>query len=115
MSILDFVLVLALGYIIGNFHAIWKLRKILADTVTEQALNEKTPKTIHEIYKLEIETIDDTLYLYDSDTKDFVCQGSSLNELAMLCKTYRNIMLATVVHGDKVFMFVNGNHKEFNP
>jgi hypothetical protein len=114
MSIIDFLCVLVLGYVIGNFHTIWKLRKLISDTATEHGLSETSSKTIHEIYMLEVETVGDTLYLYDADTKDFVCQGSSLTELAMLSKTYRNIMIAKVVHDDKVFMFVNGNYKEFN-
>lgn len=113
MSLFDFLCILALGYIIGNFHALWKLRKIIIDTAKD-TVSDKTSKTVHEIYNLEVETVEDTLYLYDTNTKDFVCQGSSLTELATLSKTYRNIMLATVIHNDKVFMFINGKHKEFN-
>jgi hypothetical protein len=116
MSVIDFVCVLVLGYVIGNLHTIWKLKELISSTAKEKGIRldgaDETKSTVHDIYKLEVEKVGDTLYLYDIETKDFVCQGSSLSELAMLSKTYRNIIVATVSHDDKVFMFVNGNYKE---
>lgn len=117
MSIIEFLCVLALGYVIGNLHTIWKLRKIISDVAKDQDIDldnsPNTTATKQDIYNLEIEAVGDVLYLYDTDTKDFVCQGASLAELATYSKNYKKIMLATVKHNDKVFMFVNGNYKEF--
>lgn len=117
MGIIEIICILVIGYVLGNLHTIWKLRKLITDVAKSQVikLDEETESktVIHDIHKLEIEMVDNTMYLYDSETKDFVCQGSSLSELANLSKTYKNIMVATVVHDDKVFMFVNGNYKEF--
>jgi len=121
MSIIDFLSVFVLGYVIGNLHTVWKLRELISTTAKEKGIDlgaisdiSETKSTVHDIYKLEIEKIGDTLFLYDIETKDFVCQGSSLSELAMLSKTYKNIMVATVSHDNKVFMFVNGKYKELS-
>lgn len=116
MSIVEIICFLVIGYVLGNLHTIWKLRKLITSVAKDQGikLDKTETKTVaYDVYKLEIETVGDTLYLYDTETKDFVCQGSSLSELANLSKTYKNIMVATVAHDDKVFMFINGNYKEF--
>ena len=117
MSIIEFLCVLVLGYVLGNIHTIWKLRKLISDVAKNEGINlddaeVKSKNTAYDVHKLQIETIGDILYLYNIETKDFVCQGSSIDELATLTKTHR-IMVATVAYDDKVFMFVNGKYKEF--
>lgn len=105
-----------IGYMIGHAATIWKLRGFIKEVAKAEGidLNEDfTEKPIVEVHKLEVEEIEKMLYLFDRDTKDFVCQGSTIEELARHAKDYRNIMMATVVHRGKVFMFVNGNSKEF--
>jgi hypothetical protein len=107
-----------LGYAVGYFSVIWKLRDVIKDVAKAEGidLNEDftvKEKKVTEVYKLDVEEINQMLYLFDRESKDFVCQGSSIDELARLCKEYRNIMMATVVYQNKVFMFVNGHAKEF--
>ena len=63
--------------------------------------------------EVEVEEIDNVLYLYERDSHDFICQASSIEELAIKAKDYKNVMLATVIHDNKVFMFHNGNAKEY--
>jgi hypothetical protein len=111
---IELIVCLVVGYVIGNVHTIWKLRKLIAEAGIdfEQNLVE-TEKPKVQIYKLTVETMDDILYLYDRDTNDFVCQAKSLEELAKSCKEYKNIMVATVIHDSKVFIFANGKSQEY--
>ena len=105
---------LALGYVIGNVHTIWKLRKILKDEsidVSTTSFELEQHKTL--IHKLVIEEMDNMLYLYDHDTKDFICQATTMEELAKTCNEYKKILVATVIHDSKVFIFTNGNYQEF--
>jgi hypothetical protein len=115
--LLTLLLAVFIGYLIGHVSTIWKLRQLIQEAATAEGidLDEVTLEkdNIVEVYKLEVEEIDSTLYLFERETKDFVCQGSTVEELAKLSKDYKNIMMATVVHQNKVFMFVNGNSREF--
>lgn len=47
--------------------------------------------------KLVVEHTDNMLYLYDSQTNTFICQGKTLEELARLSKQYKNITDAMVL------------------
>jgi hypothetical protein len=70
--------------------------------------------TLRKVFKLEIEKINDMLYLYERETHDFICQANSIEELAVKAKEYKNIIVATVItHDNRVFMFSNGVPKEY--
>jgi uncharacterized protein YhbP (UPF0306 family) len=64
------------------------------------------------VYKLKVETHDNTLYLFDKDSDEFICQGSSVQELAKLALERKQIALAAVLHDTKVFAFRNGESSE---
>ena len=118
MEILLLLLGGIIGYFIGYSTVIWKLREFLREAAVAQGIKVNQDFTVTEektndIRKLEVEQVGDVLYLYDRETKDFVCQAASIDELATQCKAYKNILLATVIHNEKVFMFVNGNSKEY--
>jgi hypothetical protein len=58
-----------------------------------------------------VEKSNNILYLYNREDETFVCQGSSLEELAVLAKEYKNIKYAAVLHDDDVVAFVDGKIK----
>jgi len=102
MTLLDIILLLALGWVMGEFYTMYKLRKnIHAYLIIE----EQTRPTV---FKLETESVGDTILLYDRDTKSFICQGNSLQQLAELCRQYNKIEYATVKHGEDFFAFFEG-------
>ena len=73
----------------------------------------KTEEEAQQIAKLEVEEHNNILYLYHRESRDFVCQGKSLEELATLAKKYKNITHGVVLHNQKVFVFVDGISKEY--
>jgi hypothetical protein len=108
-----------IGYQLGVMRTAWLLRDIIRagakkelGMVIDDGYNivddgkEKEP----EVYKLVIEKIKDTLYLYDHED-DFVCQALTVEDLAKLAKQYKNIDYAAVIFGDEMYMFVNGEVK----
>lgn len=123
MDMFDIILILAIGYFIGKAHAYYSLAKTIRDLAEENGIDiekdwlnkdEDADKTLKDkIHLLRVETVNDVLYLYEKDTNDFVCQGSNIDDLATRAKEYKNILLASVLHNDKVFMFVNGTSKEY--
>ena len=121
MELIIIISLVAIGYWIGNMHASYKFFKIMKKVAQEQGVDlDKEVEKLHqkvgntnEVYKLATEKHGDMLYLLNRESDDFVCQGKSLDELASLAQKYKNIKLATVVHDDKVFMFIDGNSKEY--
>jgi len=106
MTLLDIILILALGWVMGEFYTMYKLRKNIRSYLIIQ---EETRPTV---FKLETELIDDIIFLYDRDTNDFICQGNSLEQLAQLSREYKKIEYVTVKHGDYFVAFIEGKVTE---
>ena len=107
MTLLDIILILALGWVMGQFYTIYKLRKNLRSVIIIQ---EEVSRP--NVFKLETEEVDNTILLYDRDTNDFICQGTSLEQLAQLSREYKKIEYATVKHGDYFVAFIEGKVTE---
>jgi hypothetical protein len=121
MEILPIIIAFIVGFAVGEGYVLFKLRHTIRriagnhgiDIDNElEKLEEQQTITI-QIHRLEIEQHDDVLYLYDRTNENFVCQAKSIDELAKLSKSYKNIKVATVVHQDKVFVFNDGIAEEY--
>jgi hypothetical protein len=108
MDILLYFIIFYLGIQFGELLTTLRIRHL----ISKIELEEINPSEETEIKKLMTEQINDVLYLYNHDTKDFICQGSSIEELAKIAKEYKNINLAAVIHNEKLFLFNNGTCKE---
>jgi hypothetical protein len=103
MTLLDIILILALGWVMGEFFTVYKLRKNLRSIIIIEE-EVKRPN----VYKLETELVDDIILLYDRETHDFICQGNSLEQLAQLSRQYKKIEYASVKHGEYFVAFIEG-------
>jgi len=122
MEIIYSAIVFGLGYFVGQVACIYQFRKSLKAIAEEagidltselQKLDIKFQEELKHVFKLETEQINGTLYLYNRETNDFICQGKTIEELANFAKKYKNINYASVIHGDTVYTFMNGEAKEF--
>lgn len=103
-----------IGYEIGKIRTAWLLRDMIREGAKQQlGINiDENFNVVEEnkeptVYKLFIEKIKDTLYLYDHQD-DFICQASTLEELATSAKQFKNIKYAAVLYGEETYMFVDG-------
>jgi len=115
LLILVFVVGFILGKIYGYYHVVSLMKEIAEDNGIdlEKALGlKKDEHTVPEVYKLKVEQHGDMLYLFDYEQDEFICQGSSVQELAKHAKEYKNICIAAVLHGEKVFKFKDGESTE---
>jgi hypothetical protein len=110
-SFITIILVFLIGFLVGeivttiNFSL--RIQKIIKDTqILKEELDKK--EITFNLFELETEQIEDQIYLYTRDTKDFICQGQTLEELAKLSKEYKNIKHAEVRHENKFFIFNDG-------
>lgn len=69
---------------------------------------EESTGQAEKVHKLSVEQHGELLYLFDKESDNFICQGSSVQELCDLAKKNKNVNLAAVMHGDKVFAFKDG-------
>jgi hypothetical protein len=127
MDIIDFALILTTGFFIGRAYTYWTLYQALKELaeaegldlsdelqkIKEKHLDEDEGITVIKVVPLQIESHGNLLYLFERETDKFICQGSTIEELAKLAKDNKNIITASVTYGEKVFMFINGTSKEY--
>jgi hypothetical protein len=116
---MELLLTFVVGFILGKMYGYYKIVKMMKEVAEENGFNlekelgltKEEPK-IPEVYKLEVETHGNMLYLFDKESDNFICQGSSVQELAKLAKEYKNVTLAAVKYDGKIFAFKNGESIE---
>ncbi len=113
--------IFAAGFVAGKLHTYFHVAKLLRDIAAHAGIDierelkkldseEEKPEKL--VYKLMVEEHGELLYLFDKDTDEFICQGSSVQELAKLALERKKINLAAVLHGEKVFKFKDGESTE---
>lgn len=108
------IVVFGIGFYVGETTFAWRIRHLIFKEAKEQGIKIEldAPETKPNIAKLFIEKANNIMYLYDYDAKTFVCQGNSIDELALLAQKYKNIKYAVVQHDEEMLIFVNGSVKE---
>jgi hypothetical protein len=109
-------LVFWLGYQTGFAILSHRLRHLLYKEAKKQGIVIPYQDNVLEVQhptvsQLMVEKANDILYLYNREDDSFVCQASSIEELAKLAKEYKNIKYAAVLHDDDVVAFVDGKIK----
>jgi hypothetical protein len=109
MDVILYLVVFYLGCKFGEITFAFRIRHQLLKLESEE--NELI-ETRTEIKKLVTEKVDNSILLYEVGTHTFICQGSTLDELATLSKSYKNIKIAAVHHNDEFVWFVDGTVKK---
>jgi hypothetical protein len=105
MGVLELCIAFAIGFFLGE----WILAKRIRDVIVAET--SKEVEDAIEVFKLKTTASDDSILLYD-DQDAFICQGKTLEELAFRCKQHSNIHVASVLHGNKIVIFMDGKVKE---
>ena len=104
------------GYQLGVHLTVWTLRDFLREAAHKEGINidedfniinNKTPEKIN-VSKLVVESQNGVMYLYNHTDSRFVCQGTTINELAERANKQQNIKYASVLHNDKIVAFIDG-------
>jgi hypothetical protein len=110
MSLFDIIIIFSLGFFLGEAVTLWKLRSSIKNLANNLGLDISTEKVVHTkvVKLLRVEKIKDILYLYDIEDDVFVCQASSIEDLAKRVKEINYAHLAGVVDGDDRLWFSDG-------
>jgi hypothetical protein len=105
---MDYLIIAGLiiaAFSIGRIYQAFKIVDILVrahtDEVNEQATNL-------EVFKLEIEEHQGTKFLYDSNAQEFICQGSTLEDLAKLFNERKQKSLGMLEYDNISVYFIDG-------
>ena len=122
MDILLLALIIVIAFQAGKHYGYYKIVTLMKQVAEEQGIDlekelglvkeQEDGKKVPAVYKLEVETHGNLLYLFDKETDRFICQGSNVQELAKLAKELKQVNYAAVKHGDKIFQFKDGESTE---
>jgi len=119
MELLILFAIVVVAFQAGKHYGYYKIVKLMKEVAEEQGLDlerelgiiqvrEEEKNKADTVHKLQVEQHGEMLYLFDKESDNFICQGSSVQELCDLAKKHKNVNLAAVLHGDKVFAFKDG-------
>jgi hypothetical protein len=112
-ELLIFIVGLYIGYQVGYSVLAWRIKDVLIKEAKSEGLDvsmfeeQKPTNTVSQLF---VERANNVLYLYDKEANSFICQASSIEDLARLAKEYKNIKYAAVMdeQADVVVAFVDG-------
>lgn len=104
LSLLDLISAFLFGMFVMDKIIFYRIRKALEEAGVDFEAEEKIE--VVQVKKYFIEDINGLLYLYEFTTNNFVGQGNSLDELAILAQDKSNI--AGVKYNEEVIWFVDG-------
>jgi hypothetical protein len=98
------------GYQFGVSVIAYRLRDLIYKEAKRRGVLKETDPELEklDVAQLFVEKSNNILYLFERDTDNFICQGSTLEELATLAQKYKNIKYAAVMIDKEVYAFVDG-------
>ena len=95
------------GAFFGTRYTLYRLQKALEEAGVDFEEEEKVE--VIKVKKYFIEKINELFYLYEHTSNQFIGQGKSLEELAVIAKD--NAEIAGVTYDEEVVWFVDGKVK----
>lgn len=114
-NVLYTIAIFYLGYKLSELVQLVKLKMAVEKLLESRGLSldeaVATPDNFT-ILVLEIEEVDDIKLLYDKEDHEFICQGHTLEELAVKFNERKKQSLGTLKHNDTNIYFINGKVKD---
>ena len=115
MDIFYILLAFSIGWFGGQYYMALQLKKQIAKIAERYGMTlEELVKSFEQVTTIEIKKVPNlvteyqgnTIYLYNKDTGKFICQATSLDELAELC--HNEYKAALVEDKNTNLIFANG-------
>jgi hypothetical protein len=107
---MDFLLLFlgfVIGWIVGVNLLTYRIKQAIIQ-LDKADMTAEIEKMIKEIPVMKTEKVNGFIFLYDKVSSAFMCQGSSLDEVAANLKSVKNINFAQVTHDEQEFWFIDG-------
>jgi hypothetical protein len=109
-----------LGWVVHGLFVNYQVRKVLAaiakehnislEEMVDEVMSDK--KNVVRVPILFTEAVGNSIMLFNKETKQFVCQATSLEELAKNMMDHTSIKIAVVDHDAERMLFVDGKVKK---
>jgi len=108
-NIWDFILIFLLGWTVGVKFYMYRLEKGLKEYAKDNGIKiEEVDGKPSIVPTLIVEIQEGVLYLYDKKSKNFVCQGKTLDEVANLLENYNKIPQARIEYLNRILLIEKG-------
>ena len=108
-NIWDYILIFLLGWTIGVKFYMYRLEKDVKKYAKDNGIVIKEVDGKPSIVPtLIVEIQEGVLYLYDKKSKNFVCQGKTLDEVANLLENYNKIPQARIEYLNRILLIEKG-------
>ena len=111
MSILEFIgylTIFAAGFFAGEAVMARRIQNVLTSIVEDEIPDNISNEKVIDVRKLIVEHWEGLMFLYEAETKHFVCQGKTMDDLAKLAKEQSNISYAAVQDDTTLVWFIDG-------
>lgn len=108
---MEALIIFICGFWLGMVFTANRIRKQIYKIAKEQGIQvdgEEPKMAVQKIPFLTVEKHGDVLYLFNTYSNSFMCQGKTVEELAEKLSTIQNINIANVRNGNDNVWFVNG-------
>ena len=109
----------AFGWFAHSAYVAWKLNRIIRRIAKEHniSIEEMMEQVSQENKVIKVpylftEAVDNSIMLFNKETKQFICQAASLEDLAKNLMDHNKIKFAVVSHNDENLWFVEGKVKK---
>lgn len=104
---IEIIIGFVIGWILSFVHFANKLNKVSVEDFKKfkSAGNKEEEK---QVPVLNIEKHGNMFYLFNHETNTFICQGSSIDELAEKAYKYQNIQVAIIQNNKGFVKIING-------
>lgn len=109
---MDYIIIAVVSWYLGMRFSGFMMQRAIMQLAKENGITlDNGQKKIKLVPLLITEAHEGTILLYDNDKQHFMCQGSTLDELATNFASTQNIEIAQVSHGNQSLWFVGGKVK----
>lgn len=107
---MDYIILIVLAFWLGANYASNVIRAQLHNLAKQKGIKIVNDPAVEEkeVPILSVEKHGNLLYLFDMKSNNFMCQGSSFDELAHKLREYHKIVFAVVKHNDQHVWFIDG-------
>jgi len=109
-GIILLAIVFQLGWFLGQIFQLIQLRKNIVTSLLEleRELVGDSDKPQNDTMQLNVEEIDNVIFIYDKLTDEFICQANSIEEAAEKFNQRKSNVTGSLTHNNNDLLFIDG-------
>ena len=106
---MDYIIVFLAGWFIGRFALKFMLVREALKSMNQKELKQLMGKKTPEVTPIfHTELVDGMMRLYDTATSMYMCDGTTIEEVAANLQSFHHIDTARITHDEQQYLIVDG-------